>query len=71
MWYAILEPDVGMPIKEVRRYFTQLLSGVEYLHRRGVAHRDLKPENLLLDEHENIKISDFGMATMFRCVFKK
>lgn len=55
-----------MPQHEAQRYFTQLLSGLQYLHQRGIAHRDLKPENLLLDEHDNIKISDFGMATMFR-----
>ncbi|XP_055590740.1 serine/threonine-protein kinase grp [Uranotaenia lowii] len=61
-----IEPDVGMPIPEAQRYFNQLMAGVEYLHTRGVAHRDLKPENLLLDEHDNVKISDFGMATMFR-----
>lgn len=60
------EPDVGMPQHEAQRYFTQLLSGMQYLHQRGITHRDLKPENLLLDEHDNIKISDFGMATMFR-----
>uniref|UniRef100_A0A182QVQ9 non-specific serine/threonine protein kinase n=1 Tax=Anopheles farauti TaxID=69004 RepID=A0A182QVQ9_9DIPT len=61
-----IEPDVGMPLPEAQRYFNQLLAGVDYLHTRGVAHRDLKPENLLLDEHDNVKISDFGMATMFR-----
>lgn len=61
-----LEPDVGMPQGEAQRYFNQLLAGVEYLHSRGVAHRDLKPENLLIDDADNIKISDFGMATMFR-----
>nr|CAD7462248.1 unnamed protein product [Timema tahoe] len=38
----------------------------EYLHSRGVAHRDLKPENLLLDEQDNLKISDFGLATIYR-----
>ena len=51
---------------QAQKYFNQLLSGVEYLHSRGVAHRDLKPENLLLDDSDNIKISDFGMATIFR-----
>lgn len=55
-----------MVIGAAQRYFNQILAGVEYLHTRGVAHRDLKPENILLDEQDNIKISDFGMATVFR-----
>lgn len=63
---APTEPDVGMAQHEAQRYFNQLIAGVQYLHQRGVAHRDLKPENLLLDDNDNIKISDFGMATMFR-----
>ena len=37
-----------------------------YLHSRGVTHRDLKPENLLLDGSDTLKISDFGLATLFR-----
>ena len=36
------------------------------MHEQGVVHRDLKPENLLLDSCGNLKISDFGFATMFR-----
>lgn len=55
-----------MPVDDAKRFFNQLMDGVNYLHNRGVAHRDLKPENLLLDENDNLKISDFGMATMFR-----
>jgi len=61
-----IEPDVGMPQIEAQRFFKQLIAGVEYLHGRGIAHRDLKPENLLLDANDNLKISDFGMATIFR-----
>lgn len=61
-----IEPDLGMPMRQAHRYFTHLMAGVEYLHTKGVTHRDLKPENLLLDENDNLKISDFGLATVFR-----
>ncbi|KAK3107872.1 hypothetical protein FSP39_024097, partial [Pinctada imbricata] len=61
-----IEPDIGMPDQEANRYFKQLISGVEYLHAKGVTHRDLKPENLLLDDFGNLKISDFGLSTVFR-----
>ncbi len=44
----------------------QLLAGVEYIHQNGIVHRDLKPENLLLDQHKNIKIVDFGLSNQYR-----
>ncbi|ESO99085.1 hypothetical protein LOTGIDRAFT_173967 [Lottia gigantea] len=61
-----IEPDVGMSQLDANRYFKQLIAGVEYLHSRGVTHRDLKPENLLLDDNDNLLISDLGFATVFR-----
>lgn len=61
-----IEPDVGMPEYQAQRFFNQLISGLEYLHKKGVSHRDIKPENLLLDENDLLKLSDFGMATVFR-----
>ncbi|XP_022727354.1 CBL-interacting serine/threonine-protein kinase 8-like isoform X1 [Durio zibethinus] len=49
---------------EARRFFQQLIDGVEYCHSKGVYHRDLKPENLLLDSEGNLKISDFGLSAL-------
>lgn len=45
---------------EARRFFQQIISGVDYCHRHMIVHRDLKPENLLLDHNLHVKIADFG-----------
>eukprot|EP00899_Mesostigma_viride_P024849 jgi/Mesvir1/5549/Mv15580-RA.1 len=49
---------------EARRFFQQIVAGVEYCHRNMVVHRDLKPENLLLDADNNVKIADFGLSNV-------
>lgn len=41
-----------------------MIAGLEYLHGNNIAHRDLKPENLLFDSDFNLKIADFGFATL-------
>ncbi|MFS7968913.1 putative protein kinase CAMK-CAMKL-CHK1 family [Helianthus anomalus] len=50
-----------------RKYFQQLICAVDFCHNRGVYHRDLKPENLLLDEYENLKVTDFGLSAHAEC----
>lgn len=46
--------------------FWQIISAVEYCHKKGIVHRDLKAENLLLDFSMNIKIADFGFSNHFK-----
>jgi serine/threonine-protein kinase len=39
-----------------------VLEALEYISANGVAHRDLKPENIMIDEKDNLKLIDFGIA---------
>jgi len=47
-----------------RKYWRQLLEGLDYVHSRKICHRDLKLENLLLDPNDVLKISDFGLSVL-------
>ncbi|KAI8374779.1 kinase-like domain-containing protein [Blakeslea trispora] len=49
---------------EARHHFQQIILGLDYCHHHLICHRDLKPENLLLNSKNNIKIADFGMASL-------
>ena len=51
--------------KDATKLFSQLVSGVWYIHQKKIVHCDLKLENLLLDRHRNIIITDFGFANRF------
>ncbi|KAM3141666.1 hypothetical protein pb186bvf_006271 [Paramecium bursaria] len=51
---------------EACKFFQELISGIEYLHKIRIVHRDLKPENLLLDDKKNIKIVDFGLSNTYK-----
>ena len=48
--------------------YTQLnwLHRQDYIHREGVCHRDLKPENIMLDAAGVLKISDFGLCSVYK-----
>ncbi|KAL7699182.1 protein kinase [Lotmaria passim] len=46
----------------VRRYARDVLSGLAFLHSRGVIHRDVKPGNMLLSSDGTVKLTDFGTS---------
>ncbi|WIA40536.1 hypothetical protein OEZ86_013882 [Tetradesmus obliquus] len=53
-----------LPEAAARRYFRELVSGLDYLHSNLIMHGDLKPDNLLLSAEGQLKISDFGSAAV-------
>ena len=49
--------------KTILKFFCQIISAVEYCHRKNVVHRDLKPENILIYKVNGVeipKLCDFG-----------
>ena len=45
----------------------QMISGIAYLHTRGILHRDIKPDNVLVYEGKNIRLTDFGLSMTYGC----
>ena len=54
----------GKVLKEIfaKKYMSQLKNGLKYLYENNIMHRDLKPHNILLDDNNDLKITDFGFA---------
>ena len=43
-----------------------IVAGLEYVHNKNIIHRDIKPENLVLDDEGYIRVTDFGIARIWR-----
>lgn len=63
----LLKRNGKLKEKYVSKFVSQIIKGLIYLHdRMSIVHRDLKLGNLLLDNHLNIKIGDFGLSAIIK-----
>jgi eukaryotic-like serine/threonine-protein kinase len=58
----ILNEQKKLPAERAVRLALRIADALDYIHRHGVVHRDLKPENIMIDNDDNIKLIDFGIA---------
>ena len=53
-----------LPPDKATEIARQICAGLAAAHNRGVLHRDLKPSNVMIDEHGNARLTDFGIAAL-------
>jgi hypothetical protein len=58
--HELLKAPISSQDRE--NYFLQLVSVVAYAHKHKILHRDIKPENILINEKDQVKLLDFGIA---------
>lgn len=51
-----------LDVKVAARYVRDAAEAIQFAHDQGILHRDLKPANILVDQKDEIHITDFGLA---------
>ena len=57
-----IERSGALPLADAVRFADGIASGLAFAHSRGIVHADQKPSNILLDQNDQPKICDFGIA---------
>lgn len=59
---ALLRHEGPLPWRRALRIAARVLDALEYSHGHGIVHRDIKPVNVMVTEHGEVKVMDFGIA---------
>lgn len=54
-----------IPLEESIHITNQILSALSFAHDHGIIHRDIKPSNIFISKDDEIKVGDFGIATIY------
>ncbi|KAK9479055.1 kinase-like domain-containing protein [Lipomyces japonicus] len=58
----LIKQNISDSPDEYWRLFRQILEALSHIHSQGIIHRDLKPTNIFVDNGQNCKVGDFGLA---------
>ena len=58
----ILNEQKKLPPERALRLARGICDALDYIHSHGIVHRDLKPENIMVNDADEIKLIDFGIA---------
>ncbi len=54
--------ETTLPLSRIAQLLRQIAEAIHAAHENGIVHRDLKPSNVLVDQREQVHITDFGVA---------
>lgn len=55
-------PAEGLPFRKAWPIILGMGSALAYAHKKGIVHSDFKPSNVFIDDQNEIKVLDFGIA---------
>lgn len=68
--YKLLQLGI-LKSNSIQKYIKQLISAIQYLHRKNIIHRDIKPENIIISSKDTLFLCDFGWSIIRKNKYEK